>query len=92
MNFLKIKRAASISFLILNFLQIDAFGKIVKNNQNLSEKFSPEIISKISSYNSYPQIEVNSFISSIANNINNFPIENSNQLNNFQILSNINSH
>ena len=88
MNFLKIKRAASISFLILNFLQIDAFGKIVKNNQNLSEKLSPEIISKISSYNSYPQIEVNRFISSIANNINNFPIENSNQLNNFQILSN----
>ena len=86
---MKIKRAASISFLILNFLQIDAFGKIVKNNQNLSEKLSPKIISKISSYNSYPQIEVNRFINSIANNINNFPVKNSNQLNNFQILSNI---
>ncbi len=86
---MKIKRAASISFFILIFSQIDAFGKIYKYNHKQSEELTPKITTKKSSYNSFPQIEVNRFINYIANNIDDFPVKNKNQLKSFQILSNI---
>ena len=86
---MKLKRAASISFFILTFSQIDAFGKIYKHNHKQSEELTPKITTKKSSYNSFPQIEVNRFINYIANNIDDFPVKNKNQLKSFQILSNI---
>ena len=86
---MKIKRAASISFFILIFSQIDAFGKIFKHNHKQPEELTPKITTKNSSYNSFPQIEVNRFINYIANNIDDFPVKNKNQLKSFQILSNI---
>ena len=85
---MKIKLAAFISLLILNFLEIDAFGKIIKYSQKNSETRAQKKISRISqSYNSYPQVEINKFINLIANNIEDLPNENLTNLKSFTILS-----
>ena len=85
---MKIKLAAFISLLILNFLEIDAFGKIIKYSQKNSETLAQKKISRISqSYNFYPQVEINKFINLIANNIEDLPNENLTNLKSFTILS-----
>ena len=86
---MKINHGTFISFLILNFLQIDVYGQIIKNNltnypkqieKNKPTYPKPKAIST--------QIEIEKFITLLASNIDNSSKENSKDLNNFEIKSN----
>ena len=85
---MKIKHLTFISFLILNSLPIDIYGKVSNNkiiSANSSEisNFEEDLF-----YNLYPQIEFDKFINLLVNNIEQSLSKNSNELNNFQIISN----
>ena len=74
-------------------MQIDVFGKTIKNNLKNSEKISEEIAKK-TQFSPYEfkdlstQIEIDRFITLLANNIENQSKEPSKVLNNFEITSN----
>ena len=83
---MKINHGTFISFLILNFLQIDVYGQIIKNNltnyPKLIEKNKPtHNKSKAIS----TQKEIEKFITLLASNIDNGLKENSKDINNFEI-------